>query len=196
MRFFTSDHHFFHKNVITYCDRPYNSVEDMNEDLIKKWNDVVKPEDEVYHMGDFSLSAKALPLVKLLNGRKFLVPGNHDHCFPFHKTFEKKKLKYLEAGFHCVFSSPDEILIEGHRVILWHLPYLTGEDTEDKRYGDWRIPNQGQWLLHGHSHGYRYVKNKNMIDVGVDCWNYYPVSETEIYQMMIDPREQILNTKG
>jgi len=193
MRFFTSDHHFFHKNVLIYCNRPYNSVEEMNEQLIRKWNDVVKEDDDVYHLGDFSLSAKALHVVRQLNGRKILIPGNHDLCFPAHKGYEKKKVKYLEAGFHCILTSPEEILIRDHRVLLWHLPYLY-EDSEDKRYGDWRIPNQGQWLLHGHSHGYRFVKNKNMIDVGVDCWNGYPISEREVYQTMVDPREQILNT--
>jgi calcineurin-like phosphoesterase family protein len=195
MRFFTSDHHYYHKNVILYCGRPYNSVEEMNVDLINKWNSVVSPGDEVYYLGDFSLSAKALPIVSQLSGKKILIAGNHDLCWKGRKGYEKKAELYREAGFHVVLHLPDEIVIHGERVLLWHLPYLT-EDNPDERYKEFRIFNNGQWLLHGHSHGYRFVKNKNMIDVGVDCWNGFPVSETEIGQMMADPREQILNPKG
>jgi calcineurin-like phosphoesterase family protein len=53
MKFFSSDPHFWHNNVIKYCMRPYTTVEEMNEDMVNKWNEVVAPEDEVYNLGDF-----------------------------------------------------------------------------------------------------------------------------------------------
>ncbi len=55
---FTADTHFFHKNIIKYCNRPFNTVEDMNEELIKRWNETVAPDDLVYHLGDFGLYIK------------------------------------------------------------------------------------------------------------------------------------------
>ena len=60
IRWFTSDLHFGHKNVITYCDRPWATVEEMNEALIKIWNDTVHPKDTVYCLGDFSMSTRVM----------------------------------------------------------------------------------------------------------------------------------------
>ena len=58
MLYFTSDHHFWHTNIIQYCNRPFVSIEEMNEVLIQNWNDLVLPEDEVYYLGDFSMAAR------------------------------------------------------------------------------------------------------------------------------------------
>lgn len=70
MIYFTSDHHFWHANIIRYCNRPFNSVEKMNEILIQIWNDLVAPEDEVYYLGDFSLAARPVEIyTQKLNGK-------------------------------------------------------------------------------------------------------------------------------
>ena len=50
--FFTSDHHFGHTNILKFCNSPFNSIEQMNEELIKRWNEKIGPDDEVYHLGD------------------------------------------------------------------------------------------------------------------------------------------------
>ena len=79
--FFTSDTHFNHANVIQYCGRPFASVDEMNREMIARWNSTVGPDDTVYHLGDFALGkfAKAAPILHRLNGaRKILVLGNHD----------------------------------------------------------------------------------------------------------------------
>ncbi|MCB0512609.1 MAG: metallophosphoesterase, partial [Bacteroidetes bacterium] len=87
---FTSDTHFFHENIIKYCNRPFSSAEEMNEVLIDNWNSVVKPGDIVYHLGDVTMGQKShgqfSSLWTRLNGRKRLVVGNHDD------------VKYLASG--------------------------------------------------------------------------------------------------
>ena len=78
---FISDTHFGHTNIIPYCDRPFVSVEQMNRYMIQQWNSVVKKNDTVYHLGDFSLCIspeEVKDIVSQLNGNIRLVKGNHD----------------------------------------------------------------------------------------------------------------------
>lgn len=110
--FFTSDTHFYHENILKYCNRPFSSVEEMNEKLIKNWNSVVGNNDIVWHLGDFSFGSKEhIPeIVSKLNGRINLVMGNHD----------RQKIKfYYESGFNRVYDR--QVLINGF-VILSHAP--------------------------------------------------------------------------
>jgi len=76
--YITSDHHFFHGNIIKYCDRPFKDYEEMNDVMIKKWNEVVKEDDIVIHLGDFAFRGKAYLIRPKLNGTIILVKGNHD----------------------------------------------------------------------------------------------------------------------
>jgi calcineurin-like phosphoesterase family protein len=76
--FITSDHHFFHNNIIKYCNRPFRDYEEMNEFMIKKWNEVVREGDIVIHLGDFAFRNKAYLILPRLNGMVVLVRGNHD----------------------------------------------------------------------------------------------------------------------
>lgn len=75
MIYFISDTHFWHNSIISYCHRPFSSIEDMNEKLIKNWNDTVKPEDKVYFLGDFCLSnsERTRDVLNRLNGYKIIV---------------------------------------------------------------------------------------------------------------------------
>ena len=75
---FISDTHFGHTNIITYCQRPFKSVEQMNEVMIKKWNEKVKPTDTVFHLGDFSFRGGFHQYKQRLNGTIILLAGNHD----------------------------------------------------------------------------------------------------------------------
>jgi calcineurin-like phosphoesterase family protein len=83
MDWFTSDTHFGHANVIKYCARPFADVEEMNRTMIERWNVRVKPEDTVYHLGDFAMGpvTEFAQYARALNGRKILVLGNHDRGF-------------------------------------------------------------------------------------------------------------------
>ena len=104
-RFFTADQHFGHKNIVEYCKRPFDDVNHMNEELVKRWNEVVRPGDEVYVLGDVSLNPKLVgEYYPRLNGYKYLVPGNHDMCHPCHGAKSEKFIaKYLEMGFDAIF---------------------------------------------------------------------------------------------
>lgn len=183
--FFTSDQHFGHQNVITYCKRPYANTYDMDEDLIVRYNATVGPHDICYHLGDFSLSPKSLSIVERLNGMKILIPGNHDACFP-HRGFGQKRSKhnrYINAGFADVLLEP-ETLIHSKLpapLLMWHLPYAAGDD--DDRHLEMRPGDLGDWLLHGHVHT-RWRRYQKQINVGVDMWGLAPVSIEQIAELM------------
>ena len=78
--FFTADTHFNHANIIKFCNRPFKSVEQMNETLITNWNSVISEDDIVFHLGDFCLGGAAewTKLLDRLNGKIYLILGNHD----------------------------------------------------------------------------------------------------------------------
>lgn len=75
---FTSDSHFGHANIIKYANRPFASAEEMDEAMVERWNEVVKIQDHVWHLGDVSMTKSALETVTRLNGKKRLLFGNHD----------------------------------------------------------------------------------------------------------------------
>ena len=78
--FFTSDTHFNHTNILRYCNRPFKTVGQMNETIITNWNNVVGPDDVIFHLGDFCLGGAEEwnKILDRLNGRIYLVLGNHD----------------------------------------------------------------------------------------------------------------------
>lgn len=168
--YFTSDQHFGHHNIIKFCDRPYANVDEMSHDLISRYNAIVKPEDIVYHLGDFSLDERVVPVIlPRLNGTKYLIAGNHDKCHPHHKKHEAAKRRYLQYGFAGVYRE----LYFGN-FLFNHLPYV-GDSGHEARYPEWRPENKGQWLLCGHVHNAFKIGDRQ-INVGVDVWDYSPVS--------------------
>lgn len=175
MRFFTADTHFFHHNVIHYCARPWATVEDMNEGLIANWNSVVAPNDEIIIAGDFVFGGveKGKSIVSRLNGKKILVRGNH--C--------QKQSKMLRMGFDVVVDSL-VLDIGGVSVNVSHYPYVPKDVDEDTRYLDRRVKDNGDWLIHGHVHCTWKIR-RNMINVGVDVWDFRPVSEKEILKIIL-----------
>ena len=182
-----SDPHFWHNNVIRYCQRPYSHVEEMNEKLILAYNEVVSQEDTVICFGDFSMAFRAVEtFTKRLNGKKILIAGNHDFCHPAHKksnTPEKQAIwikKYLDNGWDAVYIDGVEIDIPGVATVnANHLPYLENSSGQDVRHGKFRPKDDGRWLLCGHVHE-KWAQRGKMINVGVDVRNYKPISFTEI----------------
>lgn len=80
--YFIADWHYGHANIIAYDNRPFKSVDEMNSELVKRWNEKVSKGDIVYVLGDmfWCKSSEAVPVLRQLNGQKFLVKGNHDRC--------------------------------------------------------------------------------------------------------------------
>jgi len=82
--FLTSDTHFGHTNICKFHNydgtktRPWDSVEEMDEEMVKRWNETVGPNDKVYHLGDVVINRKSLQILDRLNGDKVLIKGNHD----------------------------------------------------------------------------------------------------------------------
>lgn len=188
MIWFTADPHYWHDNILKYCNRPYADVEEMNEMLIHNWNSVVAQEDTVYCLGDFSLAFRSVELFSnRLLGTKKLVPGNHDFCHPAHKK-GKKDLpkwvsKYEEHGWE-VLPIHSGLNIPGVGVVnLSHMPYRG--DYTDERYPEFRVVGDGRWLLCGHVHEKWKTRGK-MVNVGVDQWDYKPVSIDAIARLITD----------
>lgn len=181
MIYFTSDHHFSHQNILKYCNRPFKSIDEMNEEMFRRWNETVGVDDIVYYLGDFSLSIKPLEkYLHLLNGKKYLISGNHDQCHPCHGSRAYRlKEKYIDCGFDLV-TPKLELLIKDQWVLMHHMPY---KDDKDLRYPEYRPTDKGQWLLHGHVHDKWKIRDR-MINVGVDVWNFYPVSIDKIIELI------------
>lgn len=161
MYFFASDQHFSHYNIISYCNRPYNSIGQMNKDLIYKWNKRVAEEDIVYILGDFSFTNRDenKKILHKLNGKKILILGNHDNLDPF---------CYVADGFRSVHTSLD-LNIDGVKLFLNHDPAPRCA-----------IPNDTIFLC-GHVHTlFKSIKEQRLVNVGVDVWNYEPITLEEI----------------
>lgn len=161
--FLTSDTHFHHTNIITYSSRPFKTVEEMNEALIHRWNAVVAPDDVVYHLGDFSMGGVPSSLFRRrLHGRIHLLVGNHDQ--------RALKEPALWESIHDILHTK----IEGQRVTLCHYAMRV-----------WLKSHHGAWHLFGHSHHSLPDDPESLsLDVGVDGWDYTPVSMAQIAERM------------
>lgn len=175
--FYTSDTHFGHARIIELCERPFGSVAEMDDLMVEWWNLTVKPSDIVYHMGDVtSGSFGPLEHIQKLNGRKILIAGNHDACNPLHRDWVKHLPKYLDAGFEAVMPFMRR-KVAGIEFLMSHFPYQgAGDHTEGERYSQYRLPDLGLPLVHGHVHTL-FKEQGRGLNVGVDQWNFVPVSE-------------------
>lgn len=176
-KFYISDWHYGHKNVLGFDNRPFTNIEQMNEELIRRWNSVVSAGDLVYILGDmFWCTPKiAAPIMEQLNGQKILVKGNHDrwHDSKFDKLFVKID-EYME------------IEDEGRNVVLCHYPIPC---FKNHFYG-WihlygHVHNSFEWNMMEHQRFLMeelYDRQCNMINVGAMMpWiDYTPRTLNEI----------------
>ena len=183
-RWWTSDLHLGHANVIGYTGRPFPDPGAMNRGLIDTWNGLVDPSDEVWVLGDFAMGriADTLPLAGALAGRKVLVPGNHDRCWVgAGRRRARWREAYADAGFEVV-DGPVELDLAGTSVLADHFPYH-GDSQDRDRFVEHRPHDRGGWLLHGHVHD-KWRQEGRMINVGVDAWGGRPVAETELVELI------------
>lgn len=159
-RFVVSDHHFNHENIIEYCNRPFDSVDEMNQHMIERWNSVVSEDDVIIHIGDVAFtgggSDSPSEILENLNGQKMVIAGNHDESinpdeFPY-PVVESTVIQYHGYRFWCT-----------------HRP----EDVPD----EWT-----EWLIHGHVHNdqpfIEYQNNK--INVSVERTKYTPLPLSQL----------------
>lgn len=187
--FYSSDQHFDHINMTdagkNYSGRPYANVDEMNEALVERWNDVVSPTDRVLVLGDVCMGKVQESLVHVgrLRGRKFLLPGNHDRCWQGKKKYQSWVRRYVDAGFESVFTvDVMDIMLGEARVLAAHFPYR-GDHSAEQRYLEHRPVDRGAVLLHGHVHEL-WKRDGRQINVGVDVWNYRPVSADELVALL------------
>ncbi len=181
-RWWSSDQHFGHTNIIRYCGRPFTDTDAMAAAMVDRWNDVVADSDEVWMLGDLVMNQLPVNLaahVARLKGRKVLVPGNHDACWQGHRKGPRQVPAYYEVGgvAHIV-DDPSPVVIAGQQLRISHFPYLI-DTHHDLRYVEHRPDDDGGWLLHGHVHE-KWRQNGRQINVGVDAWDFAPVSDDTI----------------
>ena len=187
-RWWTSDLHLGHANILLHTSRPYGNIDDMNADLMERWNERVHPADEVYVLGDVAMGpiSEILELIELFNGTKYLIPGNHDRCWEGLRKKKKSQVdewrcEYEAAGF-IVMDSEEEVQLGGKQVIVSHFPY-EGDSGEKERFLDYRPNDKGTWLIHGHVHE-KWRQRERMINVGVDAWGGYPVADADLVALV------------
>lgn len=179
---FTADLHLGHKNILTYCSRPFVDVESMGVYLEEMWNGAVMEDDVVWVLGDFAMGdvQETLKSVGRLKGRKHLVVGNHDR--PFRKPQGVWERRYIDAGFDGVHHGWVNLDLGGEQFLACHFPY-TSDPRGRTRFDVDRPSDTGLFLLHGHVHG-RWRRYGNQIDVGVDAWGGRLVAADSILKMV------------
>jgi len=153
MYWFTGDEHLGHANILKYCNRPFSNTTEMDNEIIRRHNEVVGANDTVIHAGDFSLKHDVSNYLQCLAGKNVFLKGSHDYWG------KDLNLSYLF-----------EKHIEGIYVVVCHYCMRT-----------WPRSFHGSIQLFGHSHG-KLQDLENQYDVGVDNNDFYPVSLKTILQ--------------
>jgi len=170
--FYIADPHWGHKNIINLCNRPFKSVEEMDETMIRNWNNVVTDEDDVYIIGDFIFryEGNVVDLLKKLNGKKHLIVGNHEKAI---MSNAKARAQFVSIEKY------EEINDNGRRVILFHYPIL-----------EWNAFFRNSIHIYGHIHAnekndtWSIMKTRpNAYNAGADVIGFTPRTLDELIQM-------------
>ena len=180
--YFTSDLHFGHQNIITYCNRPFSKAAEMDEILIDNWNSKIDPKDQVWIIGDvaFLSQEQIVAILKRLNGNIHVVLGNHDRNIrgPVLNFLASEPVVYKELTF-----AEPRAPAGKQPIVLFHYPIMS-----------WNRAYYKSWHLHGHVHSTpekRKRAGRFALDVGVDGNNFFPYSYEEIFQLMNAPEKEV-----
>lgn len=170
--FFTSDTHFHHKNILKYQsdERPFETMDEMIDEMVKRHNSVVKKNDDIYYLGDFAFANqnKIAAVLERLNGNKYLIFGNHDRQMKGDKVTQY--FKWMR-NYH-------ELPIKGlgykgkAPLVLFHYPIE-----------NWNRKHYGSYHLYGHTHSTDY-DCKGRLNVGVDSHDLTPWSLAEVMETL------------
>ena len=159
--------HFGHKGIIGLCNRPFDSVEEMDNTLINNWNATVRREDEIYILGDifWCKGEQAKAYLSVLSGKKYLVVGNHDK---FLRDFGE-----IDGWFEWV-KDYAVVNYNGVKLVLFHYPIA-----------EWDGFYKGAIHLYGHVHQSKIASlwtpsNIRAFNVGVDVCDFSPISINEV----------------
>ena len=182
---FTSDYHVGHANVIKFDKRPFSSVEEMNQELIKRWNSVVSDDDTVFYLGDLFYRCRfemVKEFVDSLNGKIHFIMGNHDRYRDIKKLDRFEKIHGNDTSLGgATIQIKDKDANRGYQdIILCHYAILS-----------WNKGHYGSWHLHGHSHqslmmnpDMAWFYERKVLDMGCNGWDYTPVSYQTIKDIM------------
>lgn len=169
--FFTSDLHLNHSKAIKFNNRPFGSVEEMNDVLIENFNSKVKHKDVTYILGDFAFGNPS-NFIKRLNGEKILIKGNHDRY---------SDVNAIKHGFSEVYMLK-LLKINKLQIIMCHYPMYS-----------WASSHYGSFHIHGHIHTNQIDFLWNRYNVGVDVNDYVPLSMDELIHIF--EQQKILNSR-
>ena len=159
--FFTADSHAWHENIIKYCNRPFKNATEMTMTIVDNINKVVKPNDILWHLGDFAFGRNKdiLKFRNMINCNDIrLILGNHDREI-------RKNLSKYKYTFTNIVPFGIDIVVEKQPITLCHYALRT-----------WNKSHYDAWHLYGHSHGTLGSMGQFDMDVGVDAHNYKPIS--------------------
>lgn len=169
-----SDTHFNHENIIKFCNRPFESAKEMNEQMVEKWNSVVKPQDKVYHLGDVYMGGGfgreyTAKLLSSLNGHKRLILGNHDNGKDqvLQKYFEKIDVWRMFPEFGLLLTH-----VPVHKSAL-----TRGMNDRPKDLTEVMLNKEVSYLknVHGHIHDNKSPSEHHQC-VCVEHINYQPIN--------------------
>lgn len=165
--FFTADHHFGHSNIIKYENRPFANAQEMDEEMIKRWNQRGGPKDQVYHLGDVSLlrPETTKEILDRLNDKIYLVKGNHDKSVL--KPVCAKRFEWIKDYHFLKVPNGPMIALMHYCLRVW----------DRKRHDVQHL------FVHSHSN-LPEIKEELAVNVGVDCWDFYPASLEELKSKM------------
>lgn len=183
MIFLTSDLHLGHDKDFVVQARGFETVEEMNAEIIRRWNERVYPDDDVYVLGDLTLGdvEEGIRLIAKLNGYLHIIRGNHDT--------DKKVERYLELP-NVVSVQYADVLKYG-KAVFWmgHYPTITANYDDDKPWAKYVV------CLFGHTHQEQpfYNDNPYMYNVGMDAHNCTPITIDEIIADIRKKKEELNN---